>query len=136
MITLGHPLSSLADPSTVFSFVKRLNDNGGLHCYEDEKGNLIGSLGFSVIPLWWAHNGTKVLVEEFVICCDDTVSGFGRMAISELEALSDKFGCSLIHTGNLLGTTQKQVENLYMRKGNFSLKCNSFLKVMRGDENG
>lgn len=130
MIDQGHCLGHLADPWSSYQFVKTLSCNNGIWVMIDKYTKQpIGAIGFSIAPLWWSK-GRNALVEEFVVLIDEDFAGFGRIAVDHLEYIAKSHDCAVVYSGNFLGTQQKQVENLYMKKNKFDLKIGQFVKVM------
>lgn len=126
----GHPFKDVVNLDSVFHFVKALADTGGINAYKDSEGKLAGALGFSVQPVWWTKD-KLCLVEEFVLCLSPEYKGFGRVALERLHFLADLFKCDMIMTGNLLGTTPKMTENLYVHKGKFQVQYKHFIKILK-----
>jgi hypothetical protein len=132
MQSFNHPFKDLVDLNSPWDLMMLLDENEGLEVFLDSSGEPIGAIGFSKMPLWWAKEGSSVLMEEFVVSLNDSYVGFGRIAVRRLEELAKIHDCALIMSGNLLGTSPKQTENLYMKKAHFDFKYSHFLKVCRG----
>lgn len=131
MMEAGHPFKAIVDPLSSIRYIKALNEAQGVNVYVSVKtGKPVGAVGFSVVPVWWSKGNKPLLVEEFVISLDNSIQGFGRLAVKRLEYIASLFDCQLIMSGNLLGTTQKQTENLYMKKSGFQLNYQHFVKVV------
>lgn len=130
MIAQGHPLKDVVDPSKVRLFIDKLYELNGINLFTLLDGTPIGAIGFHKASLWWGKEGSNVLSEEFVVSLNDSYVGFGRIAVRRLEELAVKHDCSLIMSGNLLGNTPKQTENLYMNKAKFDFSYKHFIKVL------
>lgn len=93
---------------------------------------LVGILCFNIDTPWWADENSRVVVENLVLCVDDTFKGFGRIAVKALDDIARKYRCTAIISGSYLTKETNMIRNMYLKQG-YTQICPSFLKVF---ENG
>lgn len=124
----GHPLGRFHSPEGVQKTLWEANKSGMLSVWTTEDGEIGAFLMVAIGTPWWAN--APVLVEESMMLFDERFAGFGRVALARMEALAEKYGCAMVHSGNILAPEDRMVENLYTRKGGFQHTYPMFVKVL------
>lgn len=121
----GTSIMALADLPTLKSELFNLANRGQvISCY---KGwTLAGIIVFDVCKQWWTNK--YVVYEMLVLCLDDTLHGFGRYAMEQLQFIAEYYHCSAIVGGCLFNKQSKMVTNTYKKFG-FEV-APSFYKVL------
>lgn len=130
----GHPLKGTPRFPQILQAIYLLDCNGHLEKFRDKSNKLVGVLAWDIGVPWWTDQ--KCLEEVFVYCLDPDLKGFGRIALKRLDELAGIYGCSFIETGGAACVDQKPLENLYMKKGDFTFSYQKYIKRMEGGSHG
>lgn len=137
IIRLAKPhniVNHLISKKAIMETLAEAQEVGIIRTWYDSKDSLVGVLMFQIGQQWWSD--AICVSEETVLCLNHEYAGIQREAMRELERIANAWGAKLIVSGNIISANQKLIENGYMKRGGYHHKSSSFLKVMRGEDDG